>query len=306
MAPQFQVWPLCWRDQVQRCPLRSFSGGYPLYVGRLALSPRPRILGLDGSEAASVWCRQRRGAVITGLAAALAGSLPKIAAFSSPYPMPDRADRNRTRTGLTPCIWPWAKVDPASTVIFQRRFPVRSAIRTLGGYCQAMSATVTRQHGAQPVRGKSGALPRSQSAPILLQSTTSFSWLIRAEFAALEHKARTRIHDLFVIAAVHGRRPDPSVEIIANAPPTQRPTIRTPISAPEISAHCQTQTFQLSSLRFGLTFDNIAGPRALTTPPGVSNRPFSRLDRIALRQEPARMMAAFQRSNGGGTQIKGR
>jgi 1-hydroxycarotenoid 3,4-desaturase len=127
----------------------------------------------------------------------------------------------------------------------------------------------------------------------------------RAEFADLEQGRPPRDPTLYICAEDRGQDiPAPLVErfeIIANAPPVMDPQ-SAPTATPEDFAACQTLTFQTLA-RFGLTFDRLPEPEALTTPHDF-NRLFPASTGSLYGQSPHGMMAAFQRPTAR-TQIKG-
>ena len=296
MAPQSSLAAMLAR-QFSDPRLAQLFGRYATYVGG---SPylSPAILALIWqAEAAGVWCvkggMHRLAAAIAGLAKDRGVQFrynAQIAQIAT-----DKGQVNAVHLAN-------GEVIPASTVIFNGD-PRALATGALGGDVSDV-ATVTRST-ARSLSAQVWSFAAQPSGPDLAHHNVFFCADPRAEFAALEKGAHPRDPTLYIGAEDRGQgTPPPQTErfeIIANAPPTSGPT-STPISTPEDFSACQTQTFH-SLARFGLTFDTLPGPEALTTPQGF-NRLFPASTGSLYGQSPHGMMAAFQRPTAR-TQIKG-
>ncbi|MBY5990455.1 1-hydroxycarotenoid 3,4-desaturase CrtD [Roseovarius atlanticus] len=156
--------------------------------------------------------------------------------------------------------------------------------------------------GLESIAPQTTEIPRSLSAevwafaarpsgPDLAHHNVFFRADPRPEFDALMQGRRVPDPTLYVCAMDRGLPASPPTlerfEIIANAPPLQDP------QGPEEFTECQTRTFRTLA-RFGLDFDPLPGPDALTTPPGF-DRLFPESSGSLYGQSPHGTMAAFQR-----------
>lgn len=176
-----------------------------------------------------------------------------------------------------------------STVIFNGD-PRALATGALGPGCDAAAPQTVR--AGRSLSAEVWAFAATPQGPELAHHNVFFRDDPKPEFDALE---QGRLHPdptLYICAqdrGLPGPLPSPErFEIIANAPPLDPATPRQ-----EEFDTCRTRTFQ-TLVRFGLSFDPIPGPEALTTPQG-----FDRLFPASLGslygQSPHGMTAAFQR-----------
>jgi 1-hydroxycarotenoid 3,4-desaturase len=135
------------------------------------------------------------------------------------------------------------------------------------------------------------AFAAKPSGPDLAHHNVFFRADPKPEFDALMRGRGIPDPTLYVCAMDRGLPTAPPTperfEIIANAPPLQDP------SGPEEFTACQTRTFQTLA-RFGLDFDPLPGPDALTTPSGFDQL-FPESRGSLYGQSPHGTMAAFQR-----------
>ena len=292
MAPQSSLAELLNR-QFSDPRLAQLFGRYATYVGG---SPyrSPAILALIWqAEAAGVWCvkggMHRLAASIAALARARGvrfrydAHVARIETQGSRVGAVHLANGERIATG---------------TVLFNGD-PRALATGELGRAATEVAA-VTRDT-PRSLSAQVWSFAAKPSGPDLAHHNVFFCADPRAEFAALERGVQPRDPTLYICAEDRGQGTAlPSVErfeIIANAPP-----ITDPNATPEEFTQCQTLTFQTLA-RFGLTFDTLPGPGALTTPQGF-NRLFPASTGSLYGQSPHGMMAAFQRPTAR-TQIKG-
>ena len=178
---------------------------------------------------------------------------------------------------------------PADTVIFNGD-PRALATGALGSGCTAAAPQTLR--AGRSLSAEVWAFAATPQGPELAHHNVFFRDDPKPEFDALEHGRLDADPTLYICAqdrGLPGPLPSPErFEIIANAPPIDPATPRH-----EEFDTCRTRTFQ-TLVRFGLSFDPIPGPEALTTPPG-----FDRLFPASLGslygQSPHGMTAAFQR-----------
>ncbi|MFD0858485.1 1-hydroxycarotenoid 3,4-desaturase CrtD [Roseovarius aquimarinus] len=156
---------------------------------------------------------------------------------------------------------------------------------------------------ARQAVGDEGVAPRSLSAnvmtfaarasgPALAHHTVFFADDPRAEFDALARGERPDAPSLYVCAQDRGGAVAPDgperFEIIMNAAPR-------PGAHPSETEDIQCQTIIMDTLaRFGLVFDPLPGPEALTSPAGFE-RLFPHSHGALYGRSPHGMMAAFAR-----------
>lgn len=276
--------------------LAQLFGRYATYVGG---SPyrSPAILALIWqAEAAGVWC-------VKGGMHHLAKAIADLAATRGvQFRFDAHVARIEARNGQVQAVeMADGEVIPASTVLFNgdHRALATGALGTDVSTVAASTRSAARSLSAQV-----WSFAAAPSGPDLAHHNVFFCADPRAEFAALEQGQPPRDPTLYICAEDRGQQsalpPVERFEIIANAPPISgtNPTQMTP----EDFAACQTHTFQ-SLARFGLTFDQLPGPDALTTPQGFENL-FPASSGSLYGQSPHGMMAAFQRPTAR-TQIRG-
>jgi len=174
------------------------------------------------------------------------------------------------------------EVIPANTVLFNGD-PRALATGALG--TDVGSVAPTTRTAARSLSAQVWSFAATPSGPDLAHHNVFFCADPRAEFAALDQGQHPRDPTLYICAEDRGQQ--------STLPPVERF---------EIIAACQTHTFQ-SLARFGLTFDQLPGPEALTTPQGFENL-FPASSGSLYGQSPHGMMAAFQRPTAR-TQIRG-
>lgn len=283
MAPQSTLAQMLAR-QFSDPRLAQLFGRYATYVGG---SPyrSPAILALIWqAEAAGVWC-------VKGGMHRLAAAIETLARGQGvQFRFGVHVTRIATQDGQVNAVHlADGSVIATSTVLFNGD-PRALATGALGGDVSDV-ATATRS-AARSLSAQVWSFAAKPSGPDLVHHNVFFSRDPRAEFAALEKGLQPRDPTLYICAEDRGQgTPPPPVErfeIIANAPPTTGPT-----STLEDFSACQTLTFQTLA-RFGMTFDTVPGPAALTTPQGF-NRLFPASTGSLYGQSPHGMMAAFQR-----------
>lgn len=293
MAPQSTLAEVLHRQFSDR-RLAQLFGRYATYVGG---SPyrSPAILALIWqAEAAGVWCvkggMHRLAAAIAELASAR-GVVLRYGADVS---------RIETQGGQISAVHlAGGERLAAGTIVFNGD-PRALATGALGRATTEV-ATKTLQT-ARSLSAQVWSFAATPSGLDLAHHNVFFSANPRAEFDALDLGQLPRDPTLYICAEDRGQGvPLPAIErfeIIANAPPVNE----TQPTRTEDFAACQTLTFQTLA-RFGLTFDTLPGPAALTTPQGF-NRLFPASTGSLYGQSPHGMMAAFQRPTAR-TQIKG-
>ncbi|MFU8862330.1 MAG: 1-hydroxycarotenoid 3,4-desaturase CrtD [Rhodobacterales bacterium] len=295
MAPQSSLADMLAR-QFSDPRLAQLFGRYATYVGG---SPyrSPAILALIWqAEAAGVWC-------VKGGMHRLAKAIADLAAARGvQFRFQAHVARIEAQNGQV-CAVQLAdgEVIPAGTVLFNGdpRALATGALGTDVGSVAAATRSAARSLSAQV-----WSFAATPSGAELAHHNVFFCTDPRAEFAALEQGQPPHDPTLYICAEDRGQQsalpPVERFEIIANAPPASdiNPTQMTP----EDFAACQTHTFH-SLARFGLTFDQLPGPEALTTPQGFEHL-FPASTGSLYGQSPHGMMAAFQRPTAR-TQIKG-
>lgn len=292
MAPQSTLADMLAR-QFSDPRLAQLFGRYATYVGG---SPyrSPAILALIWqAEAAGVWC-------VKGGMHQLAKAIADLAAARGvTFQYDAHVDRIETKAGAA-CAVHLAdgSVIPACAVLYNG--DPRALATGLLGADTAKAADTTRD-AARSLSAKVWSFAATPTGAELSHHNVFFCADPQAEFAALEKGLPPKDPTLYICAEDRGQNsPVPGVErfeIIANAPPVTAPS-----PTPEDFTLCQTQTFQ-SLARFGLHFDKMPGPEALTTAQGFSQL-FPGSTGSLYGQSPHGMMAAFQRPTAR-TQIKG-
>lgn len=292
MAPQSSLAELLNRQFSDR-RLAQLFGRYATYVGG---SPyrSPAILALIWqAEAAGVWC-------VKGGMHQLAHAIERLAAARGvQFRYQSHVARIETQGSRISAVHLANGERIATGTILFNGDPRALATGALGrAVTEVAAATRTT---ARSLSAQVWSFAATPAGPDLAHHNVFFSADPRAEFTALEQGRQPRDPTLYICAEDRGQTtPLPRTErfeIIANAPPITDPT-----ATPEDFAACQTLTFQTLA-RFGLTFDSLPGPGALTTPQGFAHL-FPASTGSLYGQSPHGMMAAFQRPTAR-TQIKG-
>lgn len=296
MAPQSTLADMLAR-QFSDPRLAQLFGRYATYVGG---SPyrSPAILALIWqAEAAGVWC-------VKGGMHQLAKAIADLAAARGvQFHYGAHVERIEAAQGRVRAVHlADGQVIAAETVLFNG--DPRALSTGALGPDMATVAPASRST-ARSLSARVWSFTATPSGPDLVHHNVFFCADPRAEFAALEKGKAPQDPTLYICAEDRGQNSAvPALErfeIIANAPPVTTPT-SSPNSTPEDFTACQTQTFQ-SLARFGLSFDRLPGPEALTTPQGFA-RLFPASTGSLYGQSPHGMMAAFQRPTAR-TQISG-
>lgn len=295
MAPQSSMAEMLAR-QFSDPRLAQLFGRYATYVGG---SPyrSPAILALIWqAEAAGVWC-------VKGGMHRLAAAIEALAtARGVQFRYASHVSRIETQGSCVRAVHlADGEVIAARTVLFNGD-PRALATGALGA--EVSNVAPTTRSNPRSLSAQVWSFAATPSGPDLAHHNVFFCADPRAEFDALEKGMPPRDPTLYICAEDRGQDLPLSqterFEIIANASPLQA-TASPELSSEEFTA-CQTHTFR-SLARFGLTFDKLPGPEALTTPQGF-NQLFPASTGSLYGQSPHGMMAAFQRPTAR-TPIKG-
>ena len=275
--------------------LAQLFGRYATYVGG---SPyrSPALLSLiSEAEAAGVWS-------VAGGMHRLAAALADLAAArGATFLMNTHVERIETSGGHVTGLR-LADGGPlrADTIVFNGD-PRALASGALGPDTQGIAPQSRRL--PRSLSAEVWAFAARASGPALSHHNVFFRDDPRPEFDALHMGRFDPDPTLYVCAMDRGPGPAPTgperFEIIANAPDLTRAPSR---PATEEYDRCQSRTFPTLA-RFGLSFDRIPGPEALTTPSGFETL-FPASAGALYGQSPHGLMAAFRRPTAR-TAIKG-
>jgi 1-hydroxycarotenoid 3,4-desaturase len=304
MAPQSSLAEMLSR-QLSDPRLAQLFGRYATYVGG---SPyrSPAILALIWqAEAAGVWC-------VKGGMHNLARAIATLAAQRGVrFHYDAHVSRIEAQAGQVCAVHLQDGTRIAAETVLFNGDPRALATGAVGADVQDVAAPT--RSAARSLSAQVWSFAAKPAGLDLVHHNVFFCKDPKAEFAALEAGQQPSDPTLYICAEDRGQDtatpPLERFEIIANAPPFQPPADcqtqhqdTDPMITPEDFSTCQTRTFQTLA-RFGLTFQTLPGPEALTTPEGF-NRLFPASTGSLYGQSPHGMMAAFQRPTAR-TTIKG-
>lgn len=308
MAPQSSLAEMLSR-QFSDPRLAQLFGRYATYVGG---SPyrSPAILALIWqAEAAGVWC-------VKGGMHNLARAIAALAAQRGVrFQYDAHVSRIEAKAGQVHAVHLQDGTRIAAETVLFNGDPRALATGAVGADVCGVAAPT--RSAARSLSAQVWSFAAKPSGLDLVHHNVFFCTDPRAEFVALEAGQQPTDPTLYICAEDRGQDTAPPplerFEIIANAPPVLRPDqpadhsqtqnqSLAPMITPEDFSICQTRTFQTLA-RFGLTFQTLPGPEALTTPEGF-NRLFPASTGSLYGQSPHGMMAAFQRPTAR-TKIKG-